>query len=258
LSTSTAPPTQTFTERNHFLLRKLHSLSGVIPVGVFLIEHLITNSMPAIGAAEDPGAKFNKSVKFIADLPFLYFLEFFGIFLPLAFHAIYGIKIAMSADYNSAQYPYMANKRFSWQRITGYIAFVFIIVHLAKFRFAHWINLAEVHFLHTDNYFETVYTGLMDFNAWGWHVPSELVLGFYAIGIAAASFHFANGLWTFAISWGITIGAQAQKRFGYVAAIIGISLFSLGILSLYGFATRKAPEVGRGSTSTVVEQGTQH
>ncbi|MBK8269635.1 MAG: hypothetical protein IPK83_15580 [Planctomycetes bacterium] len=74
---------------------------------MFLIEHLITNSMAAYGPE-----RFNKSVQFIADLPFLPFLEIFGIFLPIAFHAIYGIKIAMSADYNSAQYPYMAKKRY--------------------------------------------------------------------------------------------------------------------------------------------------
>ncbi len=214
----------------------------MVPVGVFLIEHLITNSMAFYGPE-----KFNKSVQFIADLPFLPFLEIFGIFLPLAFHAIYGIKIAMSGKPNAAQYPYMANRRYSLQRITGYIAFIFLIVHLAKFRFAHWVGLAEKHFLDTGDYFQTTYVGLMNFDAWGWSINSKVVLAFYLIGLAAACFHFANGLWTFCISWGITVGAKAQQRVGAVAAVIGISLFSLGVLSLTGFAmegktTTESPE----------------
>jgi hypothetical protein len=29
-----------FIEKNHFLLRRLHSLTGIVPIGVFLIAHL--------------------------------------------------------------------------------------------------------------------------------------------------------------------------------------------------------------------------
>ena len=42
-------------------------------------------------------------------------------------------------------------------------------------------------------------------SAW-WHAPA------YLIGITAAVFHFANGIWTFAITWGIAISREAQRR----------------------------------------------
>lgn len=247
-------PTQSFEDKHHFLLRKLHSLSGVVPVGVFLIEHLITNSMAAYGPE-----KFNKSVQFIADLPYLPLLEIFGIFLPLAFHAIYGIKIAMSAEPNVSRYPYMANWRYFLQRLTGYIAFLFLIVHLAKFRFAHWLGLSSHHFLHSPggDFFATTHSGLMQWNAWGWQVPATVVLTLYFVGLASACFHFANGLWTFCISWGITVGEQAQKRVGVVAAGVGITLFALGTASLVGFATHKGKDVTPredGGTKAVAEQ----
>jgi len=29
-------------EKNHFFIRKMHSLFGVIPIGLFLLEHLYT------------------------------------------------------------------------------------------------------------------------------------------------------------------------------------------------------------------------
>ncbi len=229
--------TQTFDDKHHFLMRKLHSLSGIVPVGVFLIEHLITNSMASQGLG-----KFNKSVQFIADLPYLLLLEIFGIFLPLAFHAIYGIKIAMSAEPNVARYPYLANWRYFLMRVTGYITFIFLVVHLAKFRFAHLLGLSEHHFLEApgQDYFAATHKGLMHSDMWGWHVPAGVVLTFYFIGLAASCFHFANGIWSFCISWGITVGQQAQKRVGYVATAVGITLFALGTASLVGFAKHDA------------------
>ena len=72
--------TQTFDQKHHFLLRKLHSLSGIIPIGAFLIEHLLTNSLAFAGPE-----RFNKAVHGIHELPWLLALEVFGIFLPLAF-----------------------------------------------------------------------------------------------------------------------------------------------------------------------------
>src|SRR5207248_4927922 len=113
----------------------LHSLSGIIPIGAFLVEHLLTNSMAIYGPK-----RFNDSVHSIHILPYLPALEVFGIFLPLAFHALYGIKIAMSAEYNVRQYPYLGNWRYALQRATGYIALIFIIIHLMKFRFAHLVD----------------------------------------------------------------------------------------------------------------------
>ena len=35
---------RSFLDRHYFLIRRLHSLTGVAPIGVFLIPHLTTNS----------------------------------------------------------------------------------------------------------------------------------------------------------------------------------------------------------------------
>ncbi|MBK8269636.1 MAG: hypothetical protein IPK83_15585 [Planctomycetes bacterium] len=68
---------------------------------------------------------------------------------------------------------------------------------------------ARHHFLETGNFFQTTYDGMMNWQPWGIPVASSLVFTFYIIGLAAACYHFANGLWTFCISWGITVGAKA-------------------------------------------------
>ncbi|MEK6644912.1 MAG: succinate dehydrogenase cytochrome b558 subunit [Planctomycetota bacterium] len=225
-------------KKYHFLLRKLHSLSGVIPIGAFLTEHMLTNSMAFMGPE-----KFNDSVHTLHKLPFLWALETFGIFLPIAFHAIYGIKIALSAEPNTHSYPYMANRRYTLQRITGYIAFLFLIVHLLKFRFAHLVGWGPSFLdpLNPDK-FEMTRNGLMHWNITqlGIAVPAWLTLSMYVVGLWAACYHFANGLWTFCISWGITVGEKAQKRVGTLAAAVGVILFVWGSMSLYAFANAKA------------------
>src|SRR3954464_3856140 len=84
---------------NSFLLRRLHSLSGIVPVGAFLVEHFVSNAF----ATNGPTA-YALQVKFLSGLPFRLWLEVFGIFLPLAFHALYGIYIWWRGDSNLTDY----------------------------------------------------------------------------------------------------------------------------------------------------------
>lgn len=229
MATATSSTTLSFEEKHHFLLRKIHSLTGIVPIGAFLIEHMLTNSMAYFGPE-----RFNKSVHALHELPWLTGLEVFGIFLPIAFHAIYGIRIALTAQPNTGAYPYMANRRYTLQRVTGYIALVFMIVHLLKFRFAHLIGWGP-EFIGSADPYAITRNGLMHWKPWGVEVPAGLVLSFYVLGLWAACFHFANGIWTFCISWGITVGEKAQRYTGYFAALVGITLFAWGSLSLYAF-----------------------
>jgi len=226
---------ESFEKRHHFLLRKLHSLSGIVPVGVFLIEHLLTNSMAYKGPE-----RFNEDVRWIHHLPYLTFLEVFGIFLPLAFHALYGIRIALTAEPNTGQYPYLGNVRYTLQRVTGYIAFVFIIVHLLKFRFADLVGWGPAFIHEGNNYFEITRRGLTAWKPFGINVPAPATLTMYVIGLSSAVFHFCNGIWSFCISWGIAVGVKAQKRIGYAATGLAAVLMIWGCLSLYAFA--KAPK----------------
>src|SRR5690349_24479564 len=84
-------------DRRAFWLRKLHSLSGLVPVGAFMCFHLFeTNSAYGEGGAR----AFNHTVDEIAHLPFLLPAEIFGIWLPILFHAIFGIAIILEGRPN--------------------------------------------------------------------------------------------------------------------------------------------------------------
>lgn len=257
MSTPNLEP-QTLDQKYHFLLRRLHSLSGIVPVGAFLVEHMLTNSRAFgwWGLWSSGPTAFNDGVHILHSLPFLPLLEIFGIFLPLAFHAIYGIKIALSGESNAIAYPHMDNRRYLLQRVTGYIAFLFIIVHLLKFRFAHIIGWGpEFMDPALPDKFEITRNGLQAWHIWGLVVPAWITFTMYWIGLAAACYHFANGIWTFCITWGITIGEQAQRRMGKAAAAVGVLLFVLGGAGLVAFANAPAPKDVKDATGAVIVAG---
>lgn len=195
-----------------FFYRRLHSLLGVIPVGLFLTQHLIINHF-ATGGAES----FNKAANFMANLPFRYFLEIFVIFLPLLFHAIYGLYIAFTAKNNTSKYGYFRNWMFMLQRVTGVITLIFVTWHVWETRIAAQFG-AEVNFQMMENI-----------------LSSPFMFWFYVIGIISTIFHFANGLWSFFVSWGITMSPRSQRISTYVTIGIFVLLSIVGIQALTAF-----------------------
>ncbi|MCL6617514.1 MAG: succinate dehydrogenase cytochrome b558 subunit, partial [Anoxybacillus ayderensis] len=161
-------------QNREFFYRRLHSLLGVIPVGLFLTQHLVVNHFATRGADA-----FNKAAAFMEQLPFRYFLEIFVIFLPLLFHAIYGLYIAFTAQNNVSRYGYFRNWMFMLQRLTGIITLIFVVWHVWETRVQAAFG-AEVNYDMMANI-----------------VANPFMLAFYIVGIVSAVFHFANGLWSF-------------------------------------------------------------
>lgn len=218
----------TIFSRHHFLLRRLHSLTGIIPVGFFLIEHLLTNSLAFLGQEH-----FNAQVQWIQDMHYLIALEILFIFLPLAYHGLYGVKIALEGRPNQNQYPYMDNWRYTLQRVTAWITLVFVIGHLAHFRFGHYFGVNATYADASENvgYWAFTQEGFYRWlPVWAWMI-------FYVIGLTAAVFHFANGIGTFCITWGITVGDISRKRVSLAAGGLGVILLIWGIMTLIAFGT---------------------
>ena len=66
-----------------FVLRRLHSLTGIVPVGAFLFEHILISNSTAIG--QNGPSAYARQVSFLANLPLVFFLELFGIWIPIAY-----------------------------------------------------------------------------------------------------------------------------------------------------------------------------
>ncbi|USB32517.1 succinate dehydrogenase cytochrome b558 subunit [Paenibacillus sp. YPG26] len=215
-----------------FYSRKLHSLLGVIPLGFFILEHMITNFSAVEGGAQG----FKDSVAFLNGLPLVLILEIFGIFLPLIYHAIYGLYIAFQASPNNGRYRNERNLRYLLQRVTGVIVLVFIIWHLYETR----VQVALGHVSHEE------LGGVM-------HdiVTNPVYFVFYLIGILSAAFHFANGLWSFLVSWGITVGPRAQRVSSNICMVLFVIVSIMFIWSLFAFRNAEFQASGEALLQTL-------
>lgn len=195
--------------QDNFWLRRFHSLSGIVPIGGFVLFHIFANST-AIFSADN----YNMIINFLRSLPFVEAIEWGFIFLPLIFHAGYGIVIYTTAKPTHAQYSNSENFRYIVQRATGMIALVFIIYHVIQFKTVHDLDY---------NYIAKTFASGQDIP----NLPAIPLLNpfsiywFYVIGVTSSVFHLANGLWGFCITWGITTSKKAQDA----VTLIGIGLF---------------------------------
>jgi succinate dehydrogenase / fumarate reductase cytochrome b subunit len=204
-----------------FLLRKLHQLTGIVPLGLFFFAHMYTNS-----AAMNGAANFNKHVQDIHDIPYLLFIEIFGIFLPLLFHSIYGIFISAEARNNVFNYSYGRNWFYLFQRITGVFLFFFLLFHILNFRFGAVPGLNETPVAgHANQAYEIV---AREFS-------QAAILLVYVLGVAATAWHLAYGFFLFAVDWGIVIGERAQKYLLYGSIGLAAFLFAVGTNAAVAF-----------------------
>jgi succinate dehydrogenase / fumarate reductase cytochrome b subunit len=206
-----------------FIWRKLHSLLGIIPIGAFLLEHLLSN----FEALKGPIA-YGDQVKFLNSLPLVRVLEWTFIFIPILYHAGYGVYIWLRGKSNVVYYPWAGNWMYVAQRYTGLIAFAYILQHVLRQRFIG-VSLPE----HPYAAFAKVQHEL----------ANPFMLAVYVIAMIAVCWHFAYGVWLFAAKWGITPGNTARRRFGYVCAALGILLAGMGIASIWAFVGGMYPNV---------------
>lgn len=242
--------TRPFLEKHHLLFRRLHSLTGIAPIGVFLLTHLTTNSSilwgRLLGSHADVAgpqaagvATFQHEVNFIHSLPFLILIEIFGLWLPIAFHSILGIYFAKTGKPNLDRYKYQDNFRYALQRLSGYIGVLFIFYHVATLRWG-WTFLIPGKAEWSYHYASSTLAHALQGSTSGMTAAGLIVSIFYFVGVTAMVFHFANGLWTAAITWGLTISVRAQRQWGAVCAAIGAGLMAMGWMAVVRFATLDA------------------
>ncbi len=223
-------PEDSFLGRHQFLLYRLFSLAGFIPVGAFLIVHLLTNASVLGGAAA-----FQSRVDLIHSLgPLLPTVEWVFIFIPMLFHAVMGFVIIATGVPNVGSYSYMGNVRYTLQRASGMIAFAFILWHITQL---HWMGAP-------------VGGGQFDPH----HAASSAAVALkpvaitllYATGIIATVYHFANGLWSMGITWGLWTSPAAMQRANWLSLFVGIGLGAAGLGALGGMRSidvEKAKEI---------------
>ena len=206
-----------------FLLRRLHSLTGIL-FGGYLVIHLLLNA-----TLFQSGGMFQKQVEKIHSLPFVLVLEWVLIYLPIIFHTVYGFVLMVTARVNVRQYPYTKNIYYTLQRISAVLIVGFILFHVLAMKGWFGASLA-FRFENGDAARSTIQ-----------HINAHWTLAWivYPLGILASCYHLANGFWTAAITWGLTVSAGAQRRWGLVCFGLFLLTFGCGMLAWYAAVSGK-------------------
>jgi succinate dehydrogenase/fumarate reductase cytochrome b subunit len=206
-----------------FWARKLFELSGLIPVGGLLIMQLVAGAR-ALG----PGGE----ARFDAAAGSLSHGWAIALALPLLYHAGYGLRLLRATRPNAGAYPSLRNWAYVLQRGSALLLLVFVAYHARQVLLYPMFHPDDpllqrggdvvVTARHVRRVLAGAHGGL----------PAAWI---YRAGVAAAAFHFANGLWSFSVHWGLLIGRRAQHAASWAAAAVGLGLFVLGERVLSAF-----------------------
>jgi succinate dehydrogenase cytochrome b subunit len=201
---------------SYFLWRRLHSLTGLV-FGGYIIVHLLVNATLIQGTHPDV---YQIQVDKIHSLPFLWAVEWIFIYLPIICHTLYGIWITVTGRPNVVAYPFGKNYFYLLQRVSALIIAAFVLFHV----------LAMKGFLSDQlsfDYQQATASTVRHINASFW-----IAYVVYPIGITASCFHLANGFWTAAITWGLTVSSASQYRWGVVCLFLFAFTLICGFLAL--------------------------
>ena len=207
------------TVRENYVMHRIHSITGVMPVGYYMVQHLVLNANSIAGPE-----KFNGVIDFFEGMPkhLLLAMEVGMIWVPLLFHAIYGLFIISRAknNYFTTKYKWSENRMFFLQRLSGVAVFFFLIYHVLTTTVQKYIsgNAESIKYVAMSERF---------------HNP--IVLAAYVLGILAASYHLGYGLWNFCIRWGITVTEASQQRVQKLSGVAFVAITLIGWAALVGF-----------------------
>ena len=204
--------------REH-LGRRLFSLSGVLPLGFFLLAHLWANASAVRG--QDA---YVRTVEALVHVPLLVVLEVALVFAPLAYHAIYGLFV-MRTKLDEA--PPYGRRLAVTNRAAAMLALAFVLWHVWEWRVAAWRSGLDPH-----AYYATLAWRL----ASTWHgFPVRAVL--YLVGVTATVFHFVCGAWGYGVTSGFLASKREKRRAAIGALAIGTILFVVSSATVVSLAT---------------------
>ncbi len=199
--------------------RRVHSLTGLVPLGLFLLGHLWSQLAALAGQGAYDAAR--------SGLPSARWLQIVFVLLPLAFHACFGVWLARSSRNNVDAYPGSRTWMYLAQRATGIVTFAFVVWHVAHLWWPQLVGTLGPH---------QMYPKLEeDLSATSSGFPVTAVL--MTAGVGASSFHFANGVWGFAVGWGLVRRRSRRAALSAATVVLGVVLFMAGMDSVIYFAT---------------------
>jgi succinate dehydrogenase / fumarate reductase cytochrome b subunit len=207
-----AAPPRARTVAGRFLAGRLGSLFAILPLGVWTLHHLWNNL-----AAFDSGRAWQEAVtghpseasRIITAVVVL---------VPLLWHTVWGMaRIGRSRP--KVNEGFFSNLRYLVQRLSAVGLLFFLGAHL-------WLAWIQPRFV--EGHAET-FADLS--REMAHHAPTLVV---YILGVLGIAYHLANGIWSFCMGWGITVGKTALDWMERVALALFVIFLALGWAAVYG------------------------
>ncbi|HEX7663591.1 MAG TPA: hypothetical protein VF407_03730 [Polyangiaceae bacterium] len=197
-------------------MRRLHSLSGVVPLGAFLVEHLW-----ATAGVMKSRAAFDSRVLWLDRTKIGLVFEIVLIWIPFAFHALYGVVLAFDRSEKDVDSPYPGRRFGPILRVSGLASLLFIGWHSWGAPLARLFGKVPV-----DGLLDLV---TMQASSTTRGVPWHAIG--YFLGLFVTVLHFGYGLVSFVHRRRIAKDDQALRRWTF-----RITAFS-AVLLIAGWAT---------------------
>lgn len=212
-------------------LRRIHSLSGLVALGAYLLLHLGFNAAAIRGQGAFIAATAPTRGRFV------WIAEILFVGVPFAFHALYGFWSWRRPRPDQGRFPTDASWVHGAQRISGLVLFVFVLAHVWELRAQR-----AVHGLAHDALYSTM---VLHLSSTTHGVPLMAIA--YLLGVSAAVFHLSAGLWTYVVSH-TPLKGQRLARAGWACAAFGLLLFIVGSGTVVSLAT--GMHLGRGEAGS--------
>ena len=209
-------------ERRAFWARKLFSLTGVAPLGVFVVVYLWTSARAMQGREV-----FDAALRDWETTPYALVLELLLFWAPFLFHALLGLKILTQARPSLRRAPYAGQWTYILQRVSALVALALVVYHGYRFRHQSVFGRGPA-----EDLFPELCARL---SATSGGMP-WLAL-FYLVGLAALVFHLCNGLHGFCFSWGVTASRRAGRIASAAFGVFGVGLYVVSASTVIYFAT---------------------
>jgi len=185
-----------------------------MPVGLFLVYHLYLQLYLHYGAEI-----YNNEVNSFYDSPLATWALIVVVYIPLLFHSLLGLLLVFENKVQPS-YTYFSHLLYWLQRISGIGVLLFIIAHVWNAKLGPWIaGTWGAHFEHLSSGFTDPETGM-------------LTKTVYLLGVLGAVFHFANGINTFCMTWGIALTPNSQKMVRSFSILVFIILTASAFYAL--------------------------
>jgi len=222
-------------------IRKVHSACGLI-FAAFLLEHLMATALGLNPSLFGRYMHFLYAV--VAFAPLLRAL----IFVPLVVAVAFGgyLLVTSGIRYDVKKCNRGGKLRYWLQRVSGMLILLFLGFHLGTIRNFPVDRIERAPTTAssvTGASAQTTFGASVEGFQASWPKKGVLyplrvlaVLSLF-VGTWAAVYHLSNGLWSAAMAWGFLNSPEAQQRWQWVCAAIGIVLAILGTMGGMAFSS---------------------